>query len=495
MDESMTPYERELHKNIMEQVNKVKVEERVKTKQFFKKILFLIGLLFVAGLLKYWAQYSAPWMEYQEEVKDYTRSNVTQVFENINLSNNEVYNVGLYFNNSDYVKQHWGKLGLDGNYTLEYYENGKLLRTFQFNKNYATLGFSSSQSRFHRAPFDQIKVPQDMTGKKLTIKLTTYQPLSFLKMLKQNNEKVHFFIYRVPREDVRTFERWEKEEKDGTFPKSYFATPFGVYDLNSSHILLLNALLAKDLKTIKQIIEEDNGIDVNTLLGNIEDDIIAARKPQNRTALMYAASINDVETLEYLIKKGADLKRKDYQHQNALGYAIQNDHVEAAKILLNAGAKLEDVDYVTIKGTQQVSSPLIAAVGSNSYKMTKFLLEHGAQHIYPSDAIAHDVPDAYSYLNYIDDYKRILKLLLDYNVSSIGGFKPDAKQLHETYYGCTIGHLSSDICTPITDNNLSEDQMDIFVEYEIRYIGRKFQESPEQRKKIQEILNQSRKEN
>lgn len=491
-----TQYEQELNQRLIDHVNEGKKEDRKKYFIFFKKLLLLIALLFIAGFLKYWAQYSAPWMEYQEEVKDYTRSNVTQVFENINLSNNEVYQVGFYFNNSDYVRKHWTQLSLDGNYTLEYYEDGKLLRTLQFNKNYATLGFSSSQSHFHRAPFDQIKVPQDMTGKKLTIKLTVHQPLGFLKMLKQNNEKVYFFIYRVPREDVQTFERWKREEKDETLPRSYFATPFEVYDLNSSHIPLLNALLAKDFKTIKQIIEEDNGIDVNTSLGNIETDIIVARKPQNRTALMYAASMNDVKTLKYLIKKGADLNRKDYQRQNALGYAIQNDHVEAAEMLLNAGAKLEDVDYVTIKGTQQVSSPLIAAVGSNSYKMTKFLLEHGARHIYPSDTITHDVPDAYSYLNRIDDYKRILKLLIDYNVSSIcKGSKPDDKQLHETYYGCTIGGLSSDICAPITDRNLSEEQMDIFVEYEIRYIGRKFQESPEQRKKIQEILNQSRKEN
>lgn len=497
MEEKSLSYEEQLHKDIMEKVNKVKAEERVKTKQFFKKVLLLMSLLFVAGLLKYWAQYSAPWMEYQQEVQDYTTPNTTYVFENISLSSNEVYRTGFYFNDSDYVRTHAMKLQiLDANYTIEYYESGKLIRTIPYNKNYRRLGFSFSQGHYQRTAFDEFKVPQDISGKNLTIKLIVDKPLDFLKVLKKNNEKVDFYIYKMPKDIVQIFEESEQRAKENKYPKSYTDIPLSVNDHNASHIPFMKALIAKDLTTIQQIIEADNGIDVNSTLGHVKADMIHERKAQYRTPLIYAAYQNDVATLKYLIQKGADLNHKDYQRQNALGYAIQNGHVEVAQVLLDAGAKLGDVDYALIKKPiKQATSPLIAAVGNNDYEMTKFLLEHGVKNQFPSTDIQHSTFDVYFYLYQIDDYKKILQLLLDYNVSSIGGSKPDEKQLQKTYFGCTEGTTVRDICTPITDNNLSKEQMDIFVYYEIHYLQRKFEESPEQRKKIQEILNQSRKEN
>lgn len=495
MEEKSLSYEEQLHKDIMEKVNKVKAEERIKTKQFFKKVLLLMSLLFVAGLLKYWAQYSAPWMEYQEEVLNYNTPNTTYVFENISLSSNEVYRIGFYFNNSDYIRKHAMQLKiLDANYTVEYYEESKLVRTTKYNKNYRTLGFDAKQIDYHRMTFDEFKVPQDISGKNLTIKLIVDKPLDFLKVLEKNNEKVDFYIYKMPKDIVQIFEESEQRAKEGKYPMSYTDIPLSVNDHNASHIPFMKALIAKDLTTIQQIIEADNGIDVNSTLGHVKADMIRERKPQYRTPLIYAAYQNDVATLKYLIKKGADLNHKDYQRQNALGYAIQNGHVEAAQVLLDAGAKLEDVDYALIKKPiKQATSPLIAAVGNNDYEMTKFLLEHGAKHRLPSDDISHLGSDVYSYLYQIDDYKKILQLLLDYNVSSIGGSKPDADQLQKTYKHCEIykGRIvpkGMDLCIPIVDRNISIDEMDIYIYYEMKYMSRKFQENLKK-------LNQSRKEN
>ncbi len=451
----------------------------MREKKLFKSIILILAILIILGLLKYFIQNSSAWLTYSKKIDNYASSNTTQIFNDIELSNDNQYIIGLYFNNIKYVNDNHMSFKTDGNYTIEYYANDKLIRKTIYNKNYRQIGFSYSKARDFRLGLDKVNVPQDIQAKNITIKLITHQPFSFLKELYKNGEEVKFYIIKRPKEIVQELqainENYKKEKEKR--PKTYLKIPFIANDHNKTHIPLLEALISKDYEKVKQLIEEDNGLDVNITLGHVKADLIIHRKPTLRTPLLYSAYFNDVKTLKYLIEKGSNLNHKDFQNQNALGYAIQNNSVEAAKLLLDAGAKLSDVDYVITKKSG-TTSPLIAAVANNSYEMTKLLLEHGAKHKFPSEKIAHYKYDVYHYLYYIDDYKRILDLLLKYDIQSLGDSKPEEKDLRRVYDGCTKGIYSE--CGPI-DRDFKWEDMDIYVYFESYYLDRKLQEELKKR--------------
>ena len=443
-------------------------------KNIFSKLILLLVTLLILGILKYWIQYSAPQLVYSEKIDNYTSSNTVNTFTNINLSNDNQFVVGLYFNNSKYIKKNQMSFKTDGNYTIEYYVDNKLVRKTLYNKYYYQIGFSSSQGKYHRLPMDKINIPQDINSTTITIKLITHKPFSFLQTLYKKGEEVDFFVIKRSKKVVQDIEKMQQSYKQylQNSPKTYFKIPFTANDKEPKKISLLKALIAKDFKKVKQIIEEDNGLDVNTTLEYVKTDLIRYRKPKKRIPLLYAAYFNDIKTLKYLIKKGSNLYHKDYQDQNALGYAIQNGSLEAAKLLLDAGVKVSDVSYViTKKG--DTTSPLIAAVANNSYEMTKLLLEHGAKNESPSEKIASYKYGVYHYLGEVEDHKRILRLLLKYDIQSLKGRhssgKATEKDLRRVYDGCTKGTAAT--CGPITRDFKWED-MDIYIYYEIKYLDR-----------------------
>jgi len=475
MKDKLNSYEERLTEKLNSNNKKNREKRRKKTKRNIGNILrkigfFLVGLL-ILGLLKYYIQFSSPTFFYVKNIQKYTKANVNYIFKNINFSNNNIYQIGFNYGKSEFIKKNRMKLKNDANYTIEYYNQKKLLRVKHYNKNYRHLTFSS-QNNYYWTVLDQIKVPKDIRADELTIKLIVHKPFSFWDRLKETNQTVDFYIDKLSRDIVEIFEKSNSCPKSNKIP--IYKIKFEPYDINRSKVPILKALFAKNTQKVKEIIEVDNGIDVHSLLENKNVDIIRDRRTKARTPIIYASYFNDIDTLQYLIAKGADLEYKDYISQNALGYAIYNNSIEAVKLLLKAGAKLDKVDYVATKTTQiqYITSPLTASVANNYYEMVKLLLENGAKNKFPSNRINYSVRDIYSYIYYIDDYKRILTLLLDYNISSPTLVKIYKKYIKETYYGCTKGDTLDEICTPITKRKLKEEDMDIYIYFEISYLSR-----------------------
>lgn len=59
----------------------------------------------------------------------------------------------------------------------------------------------------------------------------------------------------------------------------------------------------------------------------------------NHGALMYAAKQNDVETVNALIKAGANVNLKDSRRRTALDHATEAKATDVEKLLIEADAK------------------------------------------------------------------------------------------------------------------------------------------------------------
>ena len=59
-------------------------------------------------------------------------------------------------------------------------------------------------------------------------------------------------------------------------------------------------------------------------------------------ALVYAASLGDIEQVEQLLSQGVDANQTDDEGYSALHAAAENDHFEIVKLLISKGA---DVSY------------------------------------------------------------------------------------------------------------------------------------------------------
>ncbi len=63
--------------------------------------------------------------------------------------------------------------------------------------------------------------------------------------------------------------------------------------------------------------------------------------PEEKTSLMFAAEEGDIGTLQFLLKKGADIELQSLFDKRALDFAASGGHVDIVRILLQAGAKTE----------------------------------------------------------------------------------------------------------------------------------------------------------
>ncbi|HYK72433.1 MAG TPA: M48 family metallopeptidase [Pseudoneobacillus sp.] len=134
-------------------------------------------------------------------------------------------------------------------------------------------------------------------------------------------------------------------------------------------------------------------LDKLDLLSDIESEFEAS------TPLMTAASENDTEQIEMLIKDGAKINEQDDEGSTALDWSIFNGNFEAFELLLEKGANPNTVD---IYGT----TPLMNAVFNENEKMVYVLLENGAD---PSIKDS----DGYTAYDYAKDYgnETIMKIL------------------------------------------------------------------------------------
>ncbi|MEM3373403.1 MAG: ankyrin repeat domain-containing protein [Candidatus Anstonellales archaeon] len=89
------------------------------------------------------------------------------------------------------------------------------------------------------------------------------------------------------------------------------------------------------------------------------------------TPLMLAARINDLETINYLIKLGARVNQQDFNGMNSLHHAVLKNNLEAVELLLNNNA---DVNAKTLI----LLTPLHIASVVGNLEIVKLLLKYGA---------------------------------------------------------------------------------------------------------------------
>lgn len=98
---------------------------------------------------------------------------------------------------------------------------------------------------------------------------------------------------------------------------------------------------------------------------------ISKKNAAGETALYNAAIVDSVSTIKLLVQKGADTNARDLLGNTPLHLSVQNNKLESTKTLLQMGAY---VDSKNISG----KTPLAIAASSNSVDSAKILLESNA---------------------------------------------------------------------------------------------------------------------
>ena len=83
------------------------------------------------------------------------------------------------------------------------------------------------------------------------------------------------------------------------------------------------------------------GLGMDSLHGSISATPRASVEERNsvgRTALSFAAALNNIDAVEHLLRKGADPNSEDNQNQTPLYYTISYGDSKSAQLLLDAGA-------------------------------------------------------------------------------------------------------------------------------------------------------------
>lgn len=128
-------------------------------------------------------------------------------------------------------------------------------------------------------------------------------------------------------------------------------------------------------KTVLHLANYDNIELVMYLADNVKD--INARDELKRTCLHYAAyNSNNINVINYLIEKGANITLTDKDGRTPLIYAImesENDNkIDIVRFLIKNGSDVNSADVIN-------NSPLHYCVGGTNPKILKLLLDNGAK--------------------------------------------------------------------------------------------------------------------
>src|SRR5438876_165984 len=120
---------------------------------------------------------------------------------------------------------------------------------------------------------------------------------------------------------------------------------------------LIEAVKSRDRAAIRSLIEKR--VDVN------------AAQPDGTTALAWAANRDDLETADFLIRAGANVRGRWNGGFTALLFASRQGDIPSARLLLAAGA---DINEATPKN----GTALVVAAASGREDFSIFLLDKGA---------------------------------------------------------------------------------------------------------------------
>lgn len=450
-------YINNLTKRLNEKQVEVKKSIRKSNQELIKKMGLILLVIFFSFLSHLLGLNLPPSFIMQEK---FDLDKKVQNYE-VSLSGKGNYEIGLYLGREFGVQKYKN----DANYTLEYYNNGKLFRKYKFHRwtkdmimDRGAIPFET-RNRHEMLIFDYIHIPKDFKFEEFTVKIIIHQNFSmFEKVDKEKRDNISFIVKNRSEifypnksdEELKEIEKFLRE----MYPHNIKITE--LYDTNQSKLPLLKALFNKDRDTVKKIIEEDNGIGVETILG-AEAEI---RRSNQRTALFYASYFNDIPTLEYLISKGANIRHRDITRKYPIAYAMENNSIEAVKYFFNLGIKPSEVNYLYNKKVRSNYAPLNFAFSIGSYELSKLLIDNNATSRYPNIKSIYKNKDIYRFLYDFDNYKEMLDLLLKYKIESDD--KPSKERLKE-FYDSRKKNTSEN--API-NQNLAYEDMNINIYYE-----------------------------
>lgn len=343
-----------------------------------KKTLIYFGVIFV--LLNIYGVYQRYSHGYSVLMEAELRK-VGDIQEFEFSTKNSKYRIGLSVKNDKF-----SEMNFDGNYTIEYYVDGKHDRTEIVNKtslselykNKALYHVSSSWSGgvfFKPVTWSSITLGQVTQTGKNKIKITVHKPESQLSTIKS---QLYFFADASQEKAIQELERYNTpEHKEANRRDKLLKNLIDVNETNQTLVPLRQALDNHDLVKVQEMIEADNNITVNT-------DMVFQRRP-----LHYASFQNNTEIAKYLIDKRADIHHKDELGKNALAYAIENNATKTAKLLLDSGVDVSEVVFVQnylqhrIYGKYypktMVIAPLQYTAGNALLEMTELLLQNNIE--------------------------------------------------------------------------------------------------------------------
>jgi len=114
--------------------------------------------------------------------------------------------------------------------------------------------------------------------------------------------------------------------------------------------------------------------DFNEIKRLINEYGVNCYDPDKRTLLIKAASKGNLEVLEYLLEKGADVNFQDKGGYSSLHFAAQNRHENIARVLLENGA---DINIKDEYGNPPVWIAIFNAKGD--FSLIKLLVKKGAE--------------------------------------------------------------------------------------------------------------------
>lgn len=456
-----------------------------------KKILkFLIlgaGLILLSVLVRWLDITIPPSFKYSDK---FDLNKKVQSF-NIDLPKG-AYRLGFAIGKQDLI----GKKN-DGKYLLEYYCGQKLVKKTYNIGNENQNVFYDAPNMYYLLFIDQLNIPDDISCKKFTLKITTEKNFSLFKDLNISNP-VTFYI----RKKGKYLTTLEKNLKISTtnfkkkYPRDFKNSPVDVfYDDNATHTAIIDALSQKNLQAFKRLLHQHN-LNVSIKMGYDKNG-----KFTKRTPIIYATYFNDLPILKYLLNHGAEIDYEDYITKTPLQYAIENNSTVVVKYLLDHGADKKKACFVDkYKNDRGYLTPLAFAIKNEYYELFKILLEHGFRkidlnckgiNIGDDDAFAnalaktdnhrkkkakHDLGPfkrdpkfhIYSYLYDMLHPVRFLKLYKKYGLKDKKYEKDHTKEWFiNDYKECTDTPVYGGRCIYIRENNVTLKKYDIYKFFEI----------------------------
>jgi len=307
--------------------------------------------------------------------------------------------VGIAVNDSIYFH-------LDGNYTVEYYKGNKFLKKEFITKETITKYYKESVYAGGAKHWSQMPFGKLYDDGEYKVKVTVND---IEKPLQGYNEKVYFYVDRPALRMDSYYSQEELDKQAERYRKEKLL--LNLIDANETNkviIPLRKALDTNNIKKVKEILESDNNISIDT-------NMIF-----NRRVLNYASFQNNEKLVQYLIDKGADIHHKDELGLNALAYAIENNATKTAKLLLESGVDVNEVKFVhnylqhRIKGRYYprtcLFSPLEYVAGNALIEMTELLLKYNIKEgcrVNPMGGYVPDCDERVSLYNALHPYREV----------------------------------------------------------------------------------------